>query len=204
MDHAVVQPRSTRRLILLSVAGAVILLLGVFLFPSIRRWMRAEKAIDATSLRFASVERGDLLRDVSVQGRVVASLHPTLFSPGQGIVSLRTRAGSQVRTGDRAGWAHASELTDAAGKKAQDENVLQPKFRVMPLPVSAPGAHGEIYFEANVNTDGDVTDVKLITNTTGSEALANQNAAALRSAKFYPIIQKNTRKPFKYYRKVTY
>ena len=110
----------------------------------------------------------------------------------------------EVRTGDRAGWAHAADLTDAAGKKAQDETLLQPKFRVMPLPVSAPGARGEIYFEANVNSDGDVTDVKVITNTTGSEALANQNAAALRSAKFYPIIQKSSRRPFKYYHKVTY
>jgi len=35
-----------------------------------------------------------------VQGRVVASLHPTLFSPAQGIVSLRTKAGSQVTRGD--------------------------------------------------------------------------------------------------------
>jgi TonB family protein len=109
----------------------------------------------------------------------------------------------EVRTGDRAGWAHAADLTNAAGKKAQDENP-QAKFRVMPLPISAPGAHGEIYLEASVNSDGDVTDVRLLTNSTNSEVLAQQNAQALRGAKFYPIIQKSGRRPFKYYHKVIY
>ena len=113
MDHPVAQPRATRRLILLGVAGGILLIVAAFLFPSIRRWARAEKAIDSTSLRFASVERGDLLRDVSVQGRVVASLHPTLFSAGQGIVSLRTRAGSQVRTGDVLATIDSKELQSA-------------------------------------------------------------------------------------------
>jgi uncharacterized protein YgiM (DUF1202 family) len=109
----------------------------------------------------------------------------------------------EVRTGDRSGWAHAADLTNAAGKETQEENP-QPKFRVMPLPVSAPSAHGEIYIEANVNSDGEVTDVRLITNTTGSPALAQQNADSLRRAKFYPIMQKGERTPFKYYHKVTY
>ncbi len=110
---------------------------------------------------------------------------------------------AEVRTGDRAGWAHKADLTNAEGKKAQEDNP-QPNFRVMPLPVSAPSAHGEIYIEANVNSDGDVTDVKVITNTTNSEALAAQNSDALRSAKFYPIVQKGARRPFKYYHRVMY
>jgi hypothetical protein len=72
------------------------------------------------------------------------------------------------------------------------------------MPVSAPSAHGEIYLEADVNSDGEVLSVKTLSNTTGSEALVSQNAAALRSSKFYPIVQKGERKPFKYYHKVTY
>ena len=72
------------------------------------------------------------------------------------------------------------------------------------MPVSAPAAKGEIYIEADVNTDGDVVATRIITNTTGSEALAAQNAAALRQAKFYPIVQSGERKPFKYYHRVSY
>lgn len=109
----------------------------------------------------------------------------------------------EVRSGDGSGWAKAADLTTAEGKTAQDENP-SPKFKVMPMPVSAPSARGEVYLEADVNSDGEVINVRTITNTTGSDALASQNAAALRSARFYPIIQKGERKPFKYYHKVTY
>ena len=45
-----------------------------------------------------------------MQGRVVASLHPTLFSPGQGIVSLHTNAGAQVRQGDVLATIDSKEL----------------------------------------------------------------------------------------------
>jgi HlyD family secretion protein len=113
MDRHVVVTRTPRTMILIAVAIAAVLILTVVLFPSVRRWARAEKAVDATTLRFGTVQRGDLLRDVSVQGRVVASLHPTLFSSGQGIVSLRTKAGSQVRRGDVLATIDSKELQSA-------------------------------------------------------------------------------------------
>lgn len=109
----------------------------------------------------------------------------------------------EIRTGDRSGWARAADLTTAEGKQEAEDNP-QPKFEVMPQPVSAPSAKGEIYIEADVNSDGEVINVRVITNTTNSMALANQNADALRRAKFYPIVQKGERKPFKYYHRVTY
>jgi uncharacterized protein YgiM (DUF1202 family) len=109
----------------------------------------------------------------------------------------------EVRSGDGSGWAKAADLTTAEGKTAQEE-VPTPKFKVMPLPVSAPSARGEVYLEADVNSDGEVIHVRTISNTTGSDALASQNSAALRSAKFFPIVMKGERKPFKYYHKVTY
>ena len=110
---------------------------------------------------------------------------------------------AEVRTGDTSGWAKKADLTDAAAKAQAEENP-EPKFRIMPLPISAPSAHGEIYIEADINTDGEVTSTRLITNTTGSPELAAQNMSALRSAKFYPMILKNERRTFKYYHRVTY
>jgi hypothetical protein len=109
----------------------------------------------------------------------------------------------EVRTGDQAGWARASELVDAAAAEEAEDDP-QPKFRVMPLPVSAPSAHGEIYLEADVNSDGEVVNVRTITNTTGSMALETQNTAALKAARFYPIVQNGERVKFKYYHRVTY
>jgi len=109
----------------------------------------------------------------------------------------------EVRAGDGSAWAKKADLTTAE-KKVEAETDPQPKFKVMPLPVSAPSARGEVYLEADVNSDGEVTDVRIITNTTGSSALAQQNADALRNGKFYPIVIKGERKKFKYYHRVTY
>jgi len=92
--------RTSRRQLLAGGAALVLLAAGAVLYPSVRRWTRADRAVDASSIRFATVVRGDLQRDVAVQGRVVASLHPTFFASAQGVVSLRTKAGAQVRSGD--------------------------------------------------------------------------------------------------------
>lgn len=112
MDRPVVAGRPNRTIIL-AVIGVAVVVLGAVLFPSVRRWMRAESAVDATTLRFATVTRGDLLREISVQAKVVASLHPTLFSPGQGIVSLKTRAGTQTKAGDVLATIDSKELQSA-------------------------------------------------------------------------------------------
>ena len=128
----------------------------------------------------------------------------TTYSNGEAISILADKGEwVEVRTGDRAGWARKADLTTADKKLAGEENP-EPKFRRMPLPVSAPSARGEIYIEADVNTDGDVVSTRIITNTTGSVTLAAQNESALKSAKFYPIIVKGERQKFKYYHRVTY
>ena len=113
MDRPVAAARSTRTIISVSAGAAALLVLAVILYPSFRRWMRAETAVDSTTLRIGTVTRGDLLRDVSVQGRVVASLHPTLFSGGQDIITLRTRAGSEAKQGDILATIDSKELQSA-------------------------------------------------------------------------------------------
>jgi uncharacterized protein YgiM (DUF1202 family) len=133
-----------------------------------------------------------------------ASAEVATYQNGEAISVLQKKGEwAEVRTGSGSGWAKMADLTNAEGKKQAEENP-EVKFRIMPLPVSAPGAHGEVYIEADVNTDGDVVNTRMLVNTTNSPALASQNEAALRAAKFYPIIQKNERKPFKYYHRVTY
>jgi HlyD family secretion protein len=82
------------------IGGGILLIALAALFPLMRRWWRAERSVDASTLRVVPVTRGDLQRDLSVQARVVAALHPTLFSPAQGIVTVKLKAGSQVKKGD--------------------------------------------------------------------------------------------------------
>jgi len=109
MDRPVSGKRRSKAWMTAVVIGGLLLVLAIA-FPAIRRWVRADKSVDAGTLRTAKVSRGDLLRDLSLQARVVAALSPTLFSPGQGIVALRTRAGAAVKSGDVLAVIDSKEL----------------------------------------------------------------------------------------------
>ena len=79
---------------------AVVLLGLVFLAASaLTTWLSAEASVSADRIRTAVVERGDLVRDLSVQGRVVAAVSPTLYSPATGTVTLNVLPGDQVEIG---------------------------------------------------------------------------------------------------------
>lgn len=98
MDKMIEKPKGlSRRSLILIGAGLVLLLLFALALPMLSRWSRAERSIPAASVRIGEVTRGTLVRDTSAQGRIVASLHPTLFSPAPGIVTLAVKAGSEVR-----------------------------------------------------------------------------------------------------------
>ena len=59
-------------------------------------WLGAERAIDASRIRMASVHRGTLVRDVVADGRVVAANSPTLYAIAAGTVDFHVRAGDRV------------------------------------------------------------------------------------------------------------
>jgi len=129
----------------------------------------------------------------------------TKFLNGESVPVLARRNDDwvEVRTASGSGWAHMSELgTGDAAKQASDN--LSPRFERVPAAVASSGTHGTIYIEANVNTDGQVTSAKVITNTTGSEDLAQRNIQALEQARLYPIVVKGEKKPFVYYYRVDY
>ncbi len=120
-------------------------------------------------------------------------------------VSILSRKGewSEVRTVESSGWVHSADLTGAQNAKAEEENPT-PKFRVPPSPVSSQTAHGVVYLEADVNTDGDVTHVDVIADETHDPLLVQRNISSLMVAKFYPIVQKGQKKAFKYDYRVSY
>ncbi|MFV8784364.1 efflux RND transporter periplasmic adaptor subunit [Microbulbifer sp. SA54] len=55
-----------------------------------------DASVSLSRVNIAQVERGDLVRDLVVQGKVVAANSPTLFSPAQGIVKFAVKAGDLV------------------------------------------------------------------------------------------------------------
>ena len=98
---------SRRRLPWMALAaGAGVLALLVALWA----WAGAGRSVSAERLRFATVERGLLVRDAQVNGRIVAAVSPTLYAPAASTVNLKTRAGATVKQGDVLATLDSPEL----------------------------------------------------------------------------------------------
>jgi HlyD family secretion protein len=80
----------------LPIAAAAILI--ALLVSVLSNWLSAEASVSADRIRTAVVSRGDLVRDLTVQGRVVAAVSPTLYSPATGTVTLQVLPGDPVST----------------------------------------------------------------------------------------------------------
>jgi len=124
-------------------------------------------------------------------------------------VSVLARRGGwvEVRTATGSGWAHAGDLATAEelskGNATGADNATA-RFLVPPEPVTQPGAHGDVTLEADVNSNGEVFNVRVTQNTTGSEGLAQRNIDALRKTRFAPIVKHGQRMPFTYEHRVHY
>jgi len=72
-------PQSTIRKYWLPVTAVLILCLLIGLAtPAVSRWSNTEVTISAERLRIGTVARGDFVRDLSIQGQVVAAVSPRL------------------------------------------------------------------------------------------------------------------------------
>ena len=106
-----VQGRSKTRQRLLLGAGVAGLIIVVWLVaPSLQRWAGSSVSVPRDRLRLAEVVRADLVRDVSVQGRVVAAVSPSLFAPAGGTITLLVEAGASVSEGQSLAVLDSPEL----------------------------------------------------------------------------------------------
>jgi HlyD family secretion protein len=101
---------------LLAVAGAALLLSA---------WRGSEQSVSAARLRIAEVTRGTLVRDASVNGRVVAAISPTLYSTAQSTVTLKTNAGDTVKKGDVLAILESPDLADALKREQSSYSQLE-------------------------------------------------------------------------------
>lgn len=111
-DAVVTAPPSHKfkRPVLIAGVVAVLVAAGALLFSG---WSRGEHSVSASRLRIAEVGRGTLVRDASVNGRVVAAVSPTLFSTAPAIVNLQVAAGDTVKKGDVLAVLESPDLSDA-------------------------------------------------------------------------------------------
>ncbi|WP_242112655.1 efflux RND transporter periplasmic adaptor subunit [Luteimonas aquatica] len=98
--------------------AAAVLALAIWVISG---WASGGRSFDASRLRIAEVKRGDLVRDLSADGRVIAANSPTLYAIAAGTVSLKVVAGDKVRKGQELAVIDSPELRS---KLAQEESTL--------------------------------------------------------------------------------
>ncbi|MCP4605387.1 MAG: HlyD family efflux transporter periplasmic adaptor subunit [Proteobacteria bacterium] len=111
IDRPVPRPRGlTKKRALIGVFLLAAFIGSVIAYPSLRRFTQSERTVKLSRLRLSSVTRGELHREVSVEGRVVAAYHPTLYSSSLGIVTLKAKTGNPISKGDLLGTISSPKL----------------------------------------------------------------------------------------------
>lgn len=105
---------------------ALIILIVIVTFmtlsPSLSNWSNSDTSVSASRIRTANVIQGDFVRDLSVQGRVVAAISPRLYSPAQGTITFEVAAGDAVNKEQILAVIDSPELTN---ELKQEESGLQ-------------------------------------------------------------------------------
>ncbi len=109
-DVTVQATPKTRKRVLTGAGLLGLIVLAWLAVPSLQRWAGSSISVPKDRLRLALVTRADLVRDVSVQGRVVASVSPSLFAPAVGTITLLVDAGAVVTEGQSLALLDSPEL----------------------------------------------------------------------------------------------
>src|SRR5690606_9752329 len=101
-----------------AAAGLAALLLAGWVASG---WLSGGRSFDASRVRVATVTRGDLVRDLSADGRVIAANSPTLYAIAAGTVALKVVAGDVVKKDQPLAVIDSPELRS---KLVQEESTL--------------------------------------------------------------------------------
>ena len=125
-DISITKKQSHKPYWIAATVTAIIIALYWVMAPTINSWQSSDISISAQRIHLGKVLRGDLVRDLSVQGRVVAAISPRLYSPAQGTINLLVDAGDTVRQDQVLASIDSPELTN---ELQQEESSLQ-KFKM--------------------------------------------------------------------------
>lgn len=121
-DITITKNKSAKRYWLATGGVICTLLLYWVVEPAFSSWRSSDTSISVKRIHLAKVVRGDLVRDLSVQGQVVAAISPRLYSPAQGTINLLVDAGDTVQKGQVLASVDSPELTN---ELQQEESSLQ-------------------------------------------------------------------------------
>jgi len=99
-QDVILEPQSKTKAYVIGAMLLVALAVGAWLLaPTVSRWSQAQESVSGERLRTAVVRRGDFVRDISVQGRVIAAVSPTLYATQSGTITFEVESGDSVHTG---------------------------------------------------------------------------------------------------------
>nr|WP_315486500.1 efflux RND transporter periplasmic adaptor subunit [uncultured Undibacterium sp.] len=108
------------------VVGLVFALAFLILcFFLVRAFANSSKSINASRIKIAQVTRGTLVRDVAVNGRMVAAISPTLYSTASSTVTLKVKAGDMVKRGDVVAELESPDLTSLLKREQANYDQLE-------------------------------------------------------------------------------
>jgi HlyD family secretion protein len=121
-DTVINPKKSVNTYVLGGVLFLALILMLALLYPYFSRWSESSMTVSADRIRIGTVKRGDFVRDLSIQGRVVAAISPKLYSPAQGTITFIVDAGDSVLKGQILATIDSPELSN---QLKQEQSSLQ-------------------------------------------------------------------------------
>lgn len=120
-DRVIENPRTNLSKFTVSAVAIIGLVsLLAYAWPTVSRTLSADFTISQQQVRFATVQQGDLQRDVSVQGKIIAANSPTLFAPTAGTLDLHIRAGDTVSKGQILATIDSPDLSNQLSQQKSE------------------------------------------------------------------------------------
>lgn len=117
------QPVWRRKKVVVGVVVAVVLV--VVSVVLLKAFANTTKSINSSRIKIAQVTRGDLVRDVAVNGRMVAAISPTLYSTAPSTVTLKVKAGDMVKKGDVVAELTSPDLSNLLKREQANYDQLE-------------------------------------------------------------------------------
>ncbi|WP_412972143.1 efflux RND transporter periplasmic adaptor subunit [Glaciecola sp. MF2-115] len=109
----------------IAIIVTLVLIVIAFAAKALMSTSSVTRSFDRTSVQIASVEMGDLIRDIVSNGRIVAANAPRIYSPEQGFVSLNVKAGDEVVVGQVVATVDSPELANQLKQQASEMDRLK-------------------------------------------------------------------------------
>ncbi len=115
------------------LVGAFFLSVGVFVYPNYQNWRSTEISYERERVRIAEVTRGAFEQSISIEGKIIAIVKPTLYSPAEGTISMLVKPGDFVKKGVVVARIYRPELEVEVeqGKKQVEAEKLELERQIL-------------------------------------------------------------------------